>query len=64
MLTYNDFKIGLRLLVSLSAPSTFVSSFLFPEKFLFCTGMIESIELPSLVQRQRIDDCFEIHTLH
>ena len=26
--------------------------------------MIESIELPNLVPRQRIGDCFEIHILH
>ena len=34
-----------------------MSFFLFAEKFLFCTGMIESIELPNLVLRQRIGDC-------
>ena len=37
---------------------------LFPEKFSFCTDKIGSTELPSLVPRQRIDDCFEIHILH
>ena len=52
------------LLVSSSAPRTFVSSFPFPEKFLFCTDKIEFIELPSLVPLLRIDDCFEIHILH
>ena len=40
------------------------SSYLFPEIFWFCTDMIESIELPHLVPRQRIDDCFKIHNLH
>ena len=54
----NDF------LVSTSTPRTFVSFFLFPEKFWFCKAKIESIELPRLVPRLRIDDCFEIHFLH
>ena len=48
----------------LSAPRTFVSSFVFSEKFLFYMGMIVSAVLPSLVPLQRIDDCFEIHILH
>ena len=74
VLTCNDSKIDLHrlcqiprncrckwLLVSSSAPRTFVSSFLFPEKFWFCTDMIESIELPNLVPRQRIDECLQIH---
>ena len=52
------------LLVSTSAPRTFVSSFSFPEKFLFCTDKIGPTELPSLAPRQRLDDCFEIHILH
>ena len=46
-----------------SAPSTFASSFVFPEKFLFCTDKNGSIELLSLVPRQRIDDCLKIHVL-
>ena len=29
-------------------------------RFWFCPDKIESIELPNLVPRQRIDDCFEI----
>ena len=51
------------LLVSSSAPRTFVSSFAFPGKCLFYMGMIVSTVLPSLVPLQRIDDCFEIHIL-
>ena len=58
MSTYNDSWIGLHKLcqirgnwqskwlsVSSSAPRTFVTSFLFHEKFLFCTGMVESIRV-------------------
>ena len=43
---------------------TFVTYFSFPEKFLFCMGMIVSTVLPSLVPLPRIDDCVEIHILH
>ena len=53
-----------RLLVSSSAPRTFVSTFAFPEKFLFYMGMIGSIGWPSLVPPQRIDDYVETHILH
>ena len=38
-----------------------MGSFPSPEKFYFCTDKIESIEQLDLVQRLRIDDCFEIH---
>ena len=41
-----------------------VNSFPSPEKILFCTGTIESIEWLNLAHRQRIDDCFEIHFPH
>ena len=67
VLTYNDSRISLHktclilrkcqckwLWVSLSAPRTFVRSFLFPEKFLFCTGKIVSTVLPSLVPQYSI----------
>ena len=47
-----------------SARETFVNSFPSPEKFLFCTDKIESIEWLDLVPRLRIGDCFEIHFLH
>ena len=40
------------------------SSFLYPDKCWFCTDKIEATELPNLVPRQRIDDCFEIHILN
>ena len=76
-LTYNDSRIDLHkicqilgncqckwLLVSSSTLRTFVSSFPFPGKFSFYKGKIVSTELPRLVPRQRIDDCFEIHILH
>ena len=46
-----------------TARETFVHSFPIPEKFWFCTDNIASIELPHLVPRQRIDDCFKIHIL-
>ena len=51
-----------RLSAFLTAPRTFVSSSLFPEKFLFCTGMSVSIEWLNPVLRPRIGDRFEIHT--
>ena len=47
-----------------SKTRTFASSSVLPEKFLFYMGMIVSTVLPSLVPLQRIDDGFEIHTLH
>ena len=75
--TYNDSRINLHrlcqilrnclcewLLVSSSAPRTFVSSFLFPEKFWFCTDKVEFIEMQNFVPLQRVDDCFEIRILH
>ena len=43
---------------------TFVSSFLFLEKFWFCTDKIDFIELPNLVTRVHLDDCFDIHILY
>ena len=43
---------------------TFVSSFLFLEKFWFCGDKIESIELPNVVPRLHLDDCSKIHILH
>ena len=58
IVTVNDLRHPIR------APRTFASSFVFPEKFLFRTGMIASTELPSLAPRQRICDCFAIHFLH
>ena len=45
-------------------PRTFASSFVFPEKFLFCTDMPGSIGWPVPAPRLHIDDCFEIHNLH
>ena len=33
----------------------------FPVKFLFCTDTSVSMELPNLVPRLRIGDCFEMH---
>ena len=47
-----------------SARGTFINSFPSPEKFLFGTDKVVSIQLPSLVPRQRNDDRFEIHILH
>ena len=77
VLTYNDSRIIPRktchilrncqckwLWVSLSAPGTSVGSSGFPEKFLFCTGWIETTEWPNLVPQQRIDDSVVIHILH
>ena len=52
------------LLVSFRVPGTFASSFVFPEKFLFCTGTTGSIGWPSPAPRLHIDDCSRIHTLH
>ena len=52
------------LLVSSSAPGTSSGSSGSPKKFSFCTGMIVSTVLPSLVPRLHIDDCFAIHFLH
>ena len=59
VLTYNDSKKGLSRICQilgnwqckwlLSALRTFASSFPFPEKFLFHTGVILSAELPSLL---------------
>ena len=51
------------LVVSSSAPKTFASSSVFPEKFLLYMGLIESIE-PNPVPQQHIDNCFEIRILH
>ena len=48
----------------LTSRATFFNSFPAPEKFLFCTDKMESIEWPDLVPRLRIGDCFEIHLLH
>ena len=48
----------------LTARESFVNSFPFPEKFLFDTDKIESIEWQDLVPRLRIGRCFEIHILH
>ena len=58
MVSVNDFWFRRRL------PRTFASSSAFPEMFVFYIGMIVSTVLPSLVPRQRIDDCFEIHILY
>ena len=76
VLPYNDSRITLhklcqflgdcqskRLLVSSSAPRTFVSSFAFPVKFLFYMGIIVSTVLTSHVPLQRNDDCCEIHVV-
>ena len=52
-----------RLLVPLSAPGTFPSSFVSPEKFLICTGRTVTV-LPSLVPPRHIDGCSAIHCLH
>ena len=52
------------LLVSSRVPGTFASSFVFPEKFLFCTDTTRSIGWPSPAPRLHIDDCFEIHNFH
>ena len=46
------------------APRTLASSFVFPEKFLFCTDTTGSIGWPSPAPRLHIDDCFEIHNFH
>ena len=43
------------------APRTFARSFVFPEKFLFCTHMLGSIGWPSPAPRWHIDDYFEIY---
>ena len=77
VLTYNDSRKDLHKLcqiprtcqckwlsVSYLAPRTFASSFVFPEKFLFCTDALGSIEWPSPAPWLHIDDCFEIHNLH
>ena len=48
----------------LTARETFVNSFPSPEKSLFCTDKIESIEWQDLVPRLRIGDCCEIHLPH
>ena len=50
--------------VSYSAPRTFASSFVFPEKFLFCKDLTGSIKWPSPAPRLHVDDCFEIHNFH
>ena len=42
----------------------FASSFVFPEKYLFCTDMTGSIGWPSPAPRLHIDDCFEIYNFH
>ena len=47
-----------------SAPRTFASSFVFTEKFLFCTDTTGSIGWPSPAPRLHIDDCFGIHNFH
>ena len=46
------------------APRTIVNSFPSPEKFLFCTEKVESIEWQDLVPRLRIGDCYKIFILH
>ena len=43
---------------------TFVNSFASPEKSLFCTDAVESIDWQDLEQRQRTSDCFVIHPPH
>ena len=49
---------------SYSAPRTFASSFVFPQKFLFCTNTTGSIGWPSPAPRLHTGDCFEIRNLH
>ena len=51
----------IQLLAFLTVPETFSNSSPSPEKILFHTGMILSIEWLDLVPRLRIGDCFEIH---
>ena len=46
------------------ASETSESSSPFPVIFLICTDMLESIELPDLVPRLRIDICSVTHDLH
>ena len=48
-------------LASVMARETFVNSFPFPEKFMFCTDTIDSTEWQDLAQRQRNGDCSKIH---
>ena len=76
-LTYNDSRIIIHkfcqiprncqckwLWVSSSAPGTSLGSSASLEKFLFCTGMIGTTELPNLVPPRRVDECCVIHFLH
>ena len=58
IVSVRDFRLRIRL------QELFASSFVFPEKFLFCTDTTESIGWPSPGPRLHIDDCFEIHNLH
>ena len=58
IVSVNDFRLPIRL------QGTFASSFLFPEKFLFCTDITGSIGWPRPAPRSHIDDCFEIHNFH
>ena len=51
---------GKWLVVSSSAPRSFASSLLFPEKFWFCTDNIGSVELLDLVPRLQIDSREEL----
>ena len=53
-----------RLLAFVTVRETFVNSFPFPEKFLFCTDKTESIEWQDLTPRQRIGDCSETQLPH
>ena len=42
----------------------FVNSFLFPEKILFHTHKIATIESPNPVPHLNTSECFEIHNPH
>ena len=77
VLMYNDSKKSLHricqiqrnsqcewLEASYSAPRTVASSFMFPEKFSFCTDTTGSIGWPSPAPRLHIDDYCVIHFLH
>ena len=52
------------LYVSSPIPRAFASSFVFPEKFLFCTDTLGSTEWLSPAPRLHIGDCFEIRNFH
>ena len=58
IVSVNDFRLPIL------APRTFASSFVFPEKFLFCTDTPGSIEWLGPAARLHIDDCFEIRNCH